>query len=196
MKKEFVQAMAAILLLAGTACNDTNDDKAEPYAANTADQAEQKNAADAAVDENTSDFMIKAANGGMLEVLLGEMAQRNASNQAVKDFGQMMVTDHTKANNELKALASARNVTLPATAEGNHREHANDLGKKTGAEFDRDYMDMMVKDHNETVEMFENAANNSSDAAVKAFAAKTLPTLKAHQEAAKNLQQQLKQMKK
>jgi len=191
MKKNHL--LAASLLALTIACNDSNDDKADPYAANTADRAESANKENAAVDKATSDFMIEAANGGMMEVMAGQMAQTNAQSQEVKNFGTMMVNDHNMANEELKALAAARNVALPAMAEGRHREHVNELGKKAGAEFDKAYMNMMVDDHKKNIELFENAVNNATDSAVKAFAAKTLPKLKAHHEAAVNLQKQLKQ---
>ncbi|HYC29645.1 MAG TPA: DUF4142 domain-containing protein [Chitinophagaceae bacterium] len=187
------------LLVAGSliaACNNSDetktDNNAPNSAASTTDEAKAENKNNSGTDQATTDFIMKAAQGGMMEVQLGEMAQRNASSQAVKDFGSRMVTDHTKANNELKALADARNVQLPTVLEGQHREHVNDLGKKSGADFDKAYMDMMVDDHNEDVDEFEKASNNLKDDGIKAFAAKTLPVLRSHLEAAKNVQQQVK----
>lgn len=191
------------LLIAGSlmmACNNNADEKdqtAQPTnasnsAASTTDAAKEANKANSGTDQATTDFMMKAAMGGMMEVQLGEMAQRNASSQAVKDFGSRMVKDHTQANNEMKAMADARNVQLPTVLEGQHREHVNDLGKKSGAEFDKAYMSMMVDDHKEDIDEFEKASNNLKDEAIKAFAAKTLPTLKSHLEAAKNVWQQVK----
>ena len=189
--KKIIHITLAGLIMAGVGCNDT-DNKADTYASSTKDQAEKANETGAATSENNSDFLMTAASGGMMEVELGQMAQRNAASQQVKDFGSRMVTDHTKANEELKSLAASRNVTLPAMAEGKHREHMTDLGKKTGSEFDKAYMDLMVSDHSEDIDLFEKAANNSKDEAIKAFAVKTLPVLKAHHEAAKNIHQQLK----
>ena len=130
--------------------------------------------------EDLSEFMTKAASGGMMEVELGKMAQQQAQNQQVKDFGTMMVTDHTKANNELKALAASKNIILPDTMGEAHMDHVEDLRDNKGAEFDEAYMDLMVSDHKEDVEMFEDAANNLQDAEAKAFAAKTLPVLQKH----------------
>jgi putative membrane protein len=197
MKKLIQFALASSLIL--SACNnsdETNKTDQDTHASNSAgsttDKAENSNRMDAATDQATADFMMKAAIGGMMEVQLGEIAQRNAASQAVKDFGTRMVTDHSKANEELKALANARNVKLPAMVEGEHREEVNDIGKKSGVEFDKAYMNMMVDDHKKDVDEFENAANNLKDEGIKAFAAKTLPILKSHLEAAKNVQQQLK----
>lgn len=191
-------ALAGSILIAA-ACNnadETNEKHTDSHAPNSAgsatDKAADANKTDAATDQSTVDFMMEAANGGMMEVQLGEMAGRNAASQAVKDFGARMAADHSKANAELKAIADARNVKLPAVLEGKHREHVNDLGKKTGAEFDKAYMNMMVDDHNEDVDKFEKASNNLKDETVKAFAAKTLPILRQHLQAAKNVQQQVK----
>lgn len=197
MKKLMSLVIASSLII--TACNNadeknkTEEPKNAPNsAASTTKAAEEANEANSGTDQATTDFIMKAAMGGMMEVQLGEMAQRNASSPAVKDFGKRMITDHTKANTELKAIADARNVQLPAVLEGKHREMINDLGKKSGSEFDKAYMNMMVDDHNEDVDEFEKASNNLKDAAVKAFAAKTLPVLRSHLEAAKNVQQQVK----
>ena len=198
MKKLMSFFIASSLII--TACNNSDDEtnktdqprNAPNSAASTTKAAEEANEANSATDQATTDFIMKAAIGGMMEVQLGEMAQRNASSPAVKDFGKRMIADHTKANTELKAIADARNVQLPAMLEGKHREMMNDLGKKSGAEFDKAYMNMMVDDHNEDVDEFEKASNNLKDATVKAFVAKTLPVLKSHLEAAKNVQQQVK----
>ncbi len=193
--KKLIQFALAGSMLAMTACNDNNS-KGENKAEDTKEQAKEANKTDAATDQATADFLVNAANGGMMEVELGKMAQQNARSQQVKDFGNMMVTDHSKANEELKAIAQARNVKLPTLVEGKHRDHMNDLGKKSGAEFDKAYMDMMVDDHQDDIDEFEKAANNLSDEGVKAFAAKTLPVLRTHLQAAKNTQQQLQQLKK
>jgi putative membrane protein len=197
MKKQLLCLMAAGSMFA-MACNnsDTGDGKTDNNAASTTEAAKDANDKNSAVDDNTNDFFMKAAKGGMMEVEAGKTAQTNAASADVKNFGSRMVTDHTKANDELKAIAAAKNVTLPAVLEGDHREHLNDLGKKTGNDFDKAYMDMMVDDHDKTVNMFEDAANNSKDADVKAFAAKTLPVLREHQQMAKDLNAKVKQLKK
>ncbi|HYE56117.1 MAG TPA: DUF4142 domain-containing protein [Chitinophagaceae bacterium] len=188
MKKLIYISIAGTLIL--SACSGHADPKSDTYASDTKDAAKDANKTDAAVDQQVSNFMVEAASSGMMEVELGQMAQRNAASQQVKDFGSMMVTDHSKANEELKAIASAKNVTLPPMPEGKHRDHMTELGKMSGSEFDKEYMNMMVKDHAEDIAKFERAAN-SNDADVKAFANKTLPVLRAHHEKAKGIQQQL-----
>lgn len=137
-------------------------------------------------------FMNEAASGGIMEVEAGQLASQTAANDRVKAFGNMMVQDHTNANNELKGLAAQKNVMLPDSMMAEHREHINMLKKKTGKEFDKAYMSMMVTDHNEDVNKFQVTANNASDADLKAFASKTLPVLRKHLDSAKAINSSLK----
>lgn len=131
-------------------------------------------------DSATVTFITKAASGGMMEVQLGQLAQDQAKNQRVKDFGAMMVRDHGKANDELKMLASAKNVTLPDSIMPEHKRHITHLQNRKGAAFDKAYMNMMAQDHRKDIADFEKASNNLADGEIKAFATRTLPTLKAH----------------
>lgn len=142
---------------------------------------------------NDKDFMVNAASGGMLEVELGKLAQTNASAATVKQFGQMMVTDHTKANTELKTLASAKNIVLPDVPGEDAQKHIDELKTKKGADFDKAYVDMMVDDHKEDIDQFEKAAENAKDTAIKTFAAKTLPTLKTHLQKIQSIKDGMKQ---
>ena len=137
------------------------------------------------------EFMHEAAQGGMAEVEMGKIAAQKAQNAEVKKFGQMMVTDHTKANDELKALATKKNVPLPADL-GTHRSSMDKLSSLSGAEFDRAYVQMMVDDHEKDVAEFQKQADSATDPDVKAFAAKTLPTLKKHLTAIQAIQDKLK----
>jgi putative membrane protein len=127
-----------------------------------------------------SDFMNEAAVGGMAEVDLGKLAASKASNAEVKKFGQLMVEDHTKANNELKALAAKKGVKLPTETDAEHKSTMDDLKGRSGADFDKEYVENMYEDHKEDVAAFEDEAQNASDPDVRAFASKTLPTLKKH----------------
>lgn len=134
--------------------------------------------------QESIDFATKAADGGMMEVELGQIAQQNAKSQRVKDFGSMMVTDHSKANDELKSLAAANSVTLPATLSPGHKQHVDMMKKMTGTDFDKHYMDMMVNDHKGDIGEFQKEANSQTNDAFKSFAAKTLPTLQKHLDSA------------
>ena len=125
-------------------------------------------------------FMKKAAKGGMMEVAMGKLAEQNGQSEDVKSFGKRMVTDHSKANDELKSIASAKGVTVPAEMDKSALKEKEKLEKLAGAKFDREYMGHMVKDHKKDVKEFANVAKNAKDSDVKNFAATTLPTLQEH----------------
>jgi putative membrane protein len=150
------------------------------------------NAASSMMTDTPEAFMKHAAEGGMEEVELGKAASTRAQNPEVKKFAQMMVADHGKANEELMALAKKKNITLP-TDPGSKKADVDKMNGLKGADFDREYVDMMVDDHEADVTDFERQANNGSDPDVKAFAAKTLPVLKKHLEAIKAIQAKLNQ---
>jgi putative membrane protein len=138
-----------------------------------------------AVDKTTSDFMVKVADVGMTEVKLGQIAQDKGMSQRIKDFGAMMVKDHTAAGDELKNLAERKNVTLPGTVSNDHQKKIDDLNKKSGKDFDKAYIDAMVDGHQSTVNDFEKTSKNTKDADVKAWVDKTLPTLRMHLDSAR-----------
>jgi putative membrane protein len=125
-------------------------------------------------------FAMKAARGGLAEVELGRIASQNASDESVRQFGQHMVDDHSKANDELKQIASSKGIALPSAPSGKDKKTADRLRKMNGADFDRAYMKDMVADHEADVAEFEREARSGQDADLKAFAEKTLPALKEH----------------
>ena len=130
-------------------------------------------------------FVEKAAIGGMAEVELGNIAAQKASSDQVKMFAARMVSDHTKANDELKQIASAKGVQLPTSLDDKHKKHVDHLQKMSGAAFDKTYMGHMVDDHQQDVAEFKKEAQSGHDADVKGFASKTLPTLQEHLQLAK-----------
>jgi len=145
----------------------------------------------ATVDDKTHNFINDAAMGGMAEVELGKLAQEKAMSQRVKNFGEMMVRDHSAANDDLKAICRKKNVTAPSDM-GKHKDHYNDLSKKNGAEFDKAYMKMMVDDHQDDIKAFEKIAENGTDPDVKTFASQKLPILRKHLDSAKAINKSLK----
>jgi putative membrane protein len=142
-------------------------------------------------EQGDQGFLNEAASGGMMEVELGRYAQENAVNPRVKNFGAMMVRDHSKANEELKSLASSKSLTLPSSMDEKHMNKVNELKGKTGADFDKEYMKEMVDDHEKDVDEFRKQSENAKDADIKAFAAKTLPILQTHQDSAKAIRDAL-----
>lgn len=127
-----------------------------------------------------------------MEVELGQLAQQKAQAVSVKDFGTRMVTDHSKANDELKALAAQKNLQYPTELEHKQRSMVDKLAKLSGSDFDKKYMKMMVKDHTKDVKEFHKAVKKVKDADLNAWAAKTLPTLEQHLQQAKDVHKGLK----
>jgi len=144
-------------------------------------------AADKKLGKSDREFLTEAASGGLMEVELGQVATKNAASDRVKQFGQRMVDDHSKANTELKQVASQESVTVPDSLTPKQRDQVARLSKLHGAEFDREYMKAMLQDHEEDVPKFRKEASSASDPKVKDFAAKTLPTLESHLDMAKSI---------
>ena len=125
-------------------------------------------------------FVKKAAQGGMAEVELGKLATQKASSEDVKKFGQRMVDDHSKANDQLKQVAAQEHIDLPTEPNAKDKATKARLEKLSGEQFDRAYMRDMVKDHRTDVAEFAHEAKMGKDPAVKSFAESTLPTLRDH----------------
>ena len=137
-------------------------------------------AGSASVPAADKNFVQKAAVGGLVEVEMGKLAQQKGSSDQVKQFGSRMVEDHSKANDELKQVASAKGMTVPTDVDAKHKAKMDKMQKLSGSQFDRAYMDDMVADHKEDVADFKKQAHSGKDSDLKAFAAKTLPTLEDH----------------
>ena len=133
-----------------------------------------------AMNSKDRDFLMDAAMGGLMEVELGRLAAQQGASDAVKQFGQRMVDDHSKANTELMTLATSKGITLPTAIDDKHRAQVTKLSAMSGADFDRAYSKMMLKDHEKDVSEFEKQSTKGTDPDVKAFASKTLPTLQEH----------------
>lgn len=168
-----------------SAAKDANEKKDSSSMNAATDTSKPVAVATTPVDKQDADFAVEAANGGMMEVELGKYAQQNAASQRVKDFGAMMVKDHSKANDELKQIAGSKNITLPAETGSDAKKTMDDLMKKTGKDFDKAYMNMMVDDHKKDIREFEKAAKDCKDGDIKNFAIKTLPVLQVHLDSTK-----------
>ena len=189
MKKITLIACAATALAALTAF--AQNPRELPPVNQAGSQSAQKSASGAkAPDTKTSlsaadrEFMRKAAEGGMKEVEMGRMGEQMGKSADVKSFGKRMVADHSKANNELMALAQKTGVKLA--------NKAPKTSKMGGANFDKDYMTDMVKDHEQDLSEFQREASGGSDSDVRAFAAKTSKVIQKHLELAKNTEAKLK----
>jgi putative membrane protein len=204
MKTRFFSYLVAGAALSLAACQGTGDGTdttsdtvaIEKAPDNTrVDERDDTVSSSTVLDNKTSDFAKEAANGGMLEVELGQLAQQKAVTQRVKDFGAMMVRDHTKANDDLKNSVSGK-ITLSTTMPDQYQKHVNHLRDESGIAFDKEYMKMMVDDHEKDIKKFEEIAKESKDPAVRDFAKNTLPTLYTHLDSAKAIRMDLSKMKK
>jgi putative membrane protein len=133
-----------------------------------------------AVDASDATFATKAAVGGMAEVEFGNLALEKTSNPQIKDFANMMVSDHGKANEELMAIAKMKNITLPGALDEEHQKKRSELNGKTGKDFDKAYVEAMVDGHEKTLKLMEDEAKDGKDADLKAFASKTTPVVNTH----------------
>ncbi len=170
-----------LLLLFITACNNSKTDKDVKT-----DTTSQSNTM---VNSSTATtFLSNVANAGMTEVQVTALAQQKAQNQEVKDLAAMLNHDHTVLNDEVKSLASQKNVALPDSISADKKDMISDLDKKSGQEFDKAFIDAIIKAHETSIVSFEKTANEEMDADVKNFASQTLPKLKEHRDKAIDLQ--------
>lgn len=192
--KKFIYVMA-VSALAFQACNGGNKDAKESAdSLNMAKDTTTNTAATGgiAVDEADAKFTTQAAVGGMAEVELGKMALDKSSNAQVKEFATMMVKDHGMANVELMSIAKQKNITLPSTVDDEHKKKMEDLSKKTGADFDKAYVNAMVDGHKSTLKLMEDESKDGKDADLKAFATKTAPIVQSHLEMINKIKDSMK----
>lgn len=152
-----------------------------------ADKSNEKSGMKSSLTNSDKQFVMKAAMGGMLEVKVGKLAQEKGSSSEVKEYGAMMVKDHTKANAELMTLASSKGLTIPSALDAKHENKYEGMTKLSGDDFDKTYLKDMIADHEQTVSLFEAEAKKGDDADLKSFATKTLPTHLAHLEHVRGL---------
>ena len=190
MKKAFILLSLGVFMV--IACNNGANDPVE-QADSANDEARKDTMSMApAPDAATSSFLVDAANGGMAEVSLSRLAIEKSSNAAVKKFAELMITDHTAANEQIRSLAAQKNVTLPSDVSDEKRKAADDLMKKAGKDFDKSYIDMMIKDHENTIDLFDKASSKVMNADVVAFINNTLPKLRSHLESIKSIRNSVK----
>jgi putative membrane protein len=147
---------------------------------------------DQPLDEHDREFITKAASGSMAEIALGATASQKAATPDVKSYADRMVSDHTKASDELKSLAAKKGVMLPSDLEKSTKNEQDKLAKMTGKKVDKEYADFMLKDHEHDLKDFQKAAKDAKDPDVKAWAAKMVPIIEDHLKSAKQLDSKIK----
>ena len=187
MKKSIAFLVSVVFIF--TACDNGAKDSVEKAdsinKANT-DTVAGSNAV--VTDEKSSSFLVRAANSGMAEVKLAAMAQEKAIIKDVKDFANMLHKDHMGVNEQVKSIAAARNVTLPATISEEKQNMLNECQKKTGKDFDKEFISQMIKSHEDGINLFEDVTKNNNDVDIRNFADKTLPALRTHLDSARAIQ--------
>ena len=192
MKKLLIVTMIFVTACLLQACSGNVKNDSEPDADSTVGLKDTLPKPGAPIEKEDAQFAFKAASGGLTEVALGKLAQQRGENIRVKNFGMMMVKDHSKANLKLAALAKSKNIILPASPAADDQKMLDELSKKSGKDFDKAYVDDMINDHKNDIKEFIYASKNCSDADLKAFAAKTLPVLKNHLDAVKTIHDSMK----
>jgi putative membrane protein len=191
MERRLAGAIALALLMVACSREDRTGQPETDTTATTGQSAQETSTASAtttgtsggtlsALSAEDKEFITKAGMGGLYEVQAGTLALQKASSADVKAFAQRMVTDHGKANAELAQLATTKGVALATELGGDHKAAFDHLSMLSGAEFDKAYMAHMVDDHVKDVGEFEKASTSATDADVKGWAGKTLPTLQGH----------------
>jgi putative membrane protein len=160
-----------------TAAKDSNATKMDSAAAG---DSTGKAAIPSTVSKADQDFAVNTANAGMTEIQAGQLAEQQGVAKDVKSYGAMMVKDHTEAADKLKAIAAQKNITLPSSVSTDMQKNLDDLKAKSGKDFDKAYLDMMISDHKKVISAFEDESKNGSDADIRAFADSTLHTLHHH----------------
>lgn len=186
MKNRF----ALLIIIAAAilySCNGISDDKdgtgqPENTQGMPTDTAIQGGAIPSTLTEQETKFAIDAANGSIAEIQLGEMASSRSTTPEVKEFGRMMIEDHSKANEALKIIAADKHIELPAKASEDKLQVAIQLSSKNGSDFDKAYIAQMIKDHEASIQLFETGRKTVKDTVLKAFTDNTLPVLRKHME--------------
>ncbi len=141
------------------------------------------------VEMSDTAFIRQAGEGGLSEVTLAKLAKEKASDSQVKSFADQMLADHSKANDKLKAIANRKGYTVPTALPQDKQKVVDELSSKSGAEFDKAYVEQMVKDHENTVSLFTSAEGLVEDSDLSGFVREMLPTLEQHLMHAKDLNQ-------
>jgi putative membrane protein len=155
------------------------------YAADKTEKSDKGEQAQLSKDDRN--FIMEAAQGGMMEVQMGKLAQEKGQSDGVKQFGKRLEADHSKANDELKGIAQKLGVTLPAALDKKHQGKVDKMSKAKPQDFDRQFSREMVDDHEKDVKAFRKQADKGRNAELKQFASQTMPTLEEHLKMARDL---------
>lgn len=184
--------LSAVVLAIAAGCQPASRNDQASNQDNQTSQPQAIPQADRSTTSTTStltpqQFVTQAAQSSLAEIQLSQLAlQKGASNQT-KSYARQMIADHTRANNELKQLATQKNYTVPTSLDAQHQTAKANLSKLSGQAFDTAYMQQMEQDHVKAVSLFQQESTQGQDAALKSWATKTLPKLENHERMAKDM---------
>jgi putative membrane protein len=187
MKKTLIVLSLAFPAL--MACN--NNSKSTVEKADSINEVNRDSSSMTAIDEAGSTFLTKIADAGMAEVEIATLAEQKAGPASVKSFAAMLVHDHTAVNQEVKTIASAKNVVLPDSISAEKRKDVDGLVQKKGTDYDKSFVNAMIDKHEGGISLFEKTLADTKDADVKTFINNTLPKLRMHLDSAKALKSNL-----
>lgn len=176
MKKTCLNFLLAGSMIIAASCGNNNNSTDSKATATD----ENKDKFDSTAILADAKFAVSAADGGVMEVKLGELALINCSSSSVKKLGQMMIDDHGKANTELMGVAKTKNITIPDKLSDKCQSKYDDMAKKKGVDFDKAYVDLMMKDHKDAIDDFKKESEKGKDTDLRKWAADKLPTLEHH----------------
>ena len=174
----------AILVACNDADNKADDTVEQADSANESRQDIVRNDTTILVDEKSSEFLVRAANSTMTELAMLRNAGQVGSIQHIKNFASMLAKDHEALQQEIKSIATSKNIVLPAAIAADDQKDVNDLAEKTGKNFDKEFINEMIDRHKNGIKAYEDAAKDAGDADIKAFANNTLSKLRMHLDSA------------
>jgi putative membrane protein len=183
MKTYFIPMLAALFMIS---CGENKQPEDSTEVANDHNEVKFD------VAEKDAEFAVKATVAGLFEVKAAELALSRTSNADVKALAEMMKTDHSAANTELSALVKQKNISVPDTMDSEHSKKYYELAEKTGSDFDKEYVDMMVKGHKDVIDFFEKEEKDGTNPDVKGWASAKLPTLRHHLEMSESTKDKVK----
>ena len=186
MKLPIVIASVSALILVG--CASQEPEESVTVGAGGPVATPQTGQSGSYLGDQEQTFLKETAQSGLMEVQMGRLAAQKGQGQQVRQLGQKLVQDHSKANQELKLLAAQKNITLPTGLKTDHQSMISHLNNLEGAEFDAAFKKHALEHHQEDIQKFQTASQTAADADVKAFAQKTLPVLQEHLKMAQSIQ--------
>jgi putative membrane protein len=192
MKKISFFVIVAVSAYLMQGCHSNSSSQSTDSTTTTKDSTTKTTVDSAKADSGDAKFAKTLAQGGAAEITFSKLAEEKTKPGKLQDFAAMMITDHTKAGDTLKMIAQKENITLPDSMDADHKSKYAEISKKSGDDFNKAYVMLMVADHKDAVNLLQNESQNGKDATLKAFATKILPTVQGHLDAANKLQANMK----